>query len=186
MARRNQRREGSRQETRGSTGVAGVSGTPETPAVPDRACATKLVWPIELPSVSAPFVSDKLVLNHTWPVGLDQSTSCTLPAPALRATHGNPPSPDCRRPTPSAASGCRARSRSAYGYVTFSGIDPTTLDLSTYGTPVDVPVRRQQNEFGISYWFSPRLVVKVAYQINDEPGFHLHDNQFLTEFAWGW
>ena len=65
-------------------------------------------------------------------------------------------------------------------------IDATTLDLSTFATPIDVPVRRQQNEFGINYYFSPRMLVKVAYQINDEPGFHLHDNQFITEFAWGW
>jgi hypothetical protein len=73
-----------------------------------------------------------------------------------------------------------------YCYVDFQGIDPTTLDLSTFATPIDVPVRRQQNEFGINYWFSPRLVVKVAYQINDEPGFPLHDNQFISELAWGW
>jgi hypothetical protein len=73
-----------------------------------------------------------------------------------------------------------------YSYVDFRGIDPTTLDLTTFSTPVDVPVRRQQNEFGINYWISPRLVWKVAYQINDEPGFHLHDNQFITELAWGW
>jgi hypothetical protein len=73
-----------------------------------------------------------------------------------------------------------------YSYVDFRGIDPTTLDLTTFTTPVDVPVRRQQNEFGINYWISPRLVWKVAYQINDEPGFHLHDNQFITELAWGW
>jgi len=73
-----------------------------------------------------------------------------------------------------------------YAYVDIRGIDATTLDLSQYGTPVDVPVRRQQNEFGINYWIYPRMVFKVAYQINDEPGFHLHDNQFLTELAWGW
>jgi hypothetical protein len=73
-----------------------------------------------------------------------------------------------------------------YAYVDFRGIDATALDLSTYSTPIDVPVRRQQNEVGIDYWFSPRLVWKFAYQINDEPGFHLHDNQFLTELAWGW
>ncbi len=73
-----------------------------------------------------------------------------------------------------------------YGYVNFSGIDPTTLDLTTYSTPMDVPVRRQQNEIGIDYYFYPRMVLKCAYQINDEPGFHLHDNQFLTELAWGW
>src|SRR6202043_1878670 len=70
-----------------------------------------------------------------------------------------------------------------YAYVNFKGIDPTTLDLTTFATPVDVPVRRQQNEFGVNYWFTPRLVIKFAYQINDEPGFHLHDNQVLTELA---
>jgi hypothetical protein len=73
-----------------------------------------------------------------------------------------------------------------YSYVDFRGIDPTTLDLTTFSTPVDVPVRRQQSEFGINYYFYPRMVLKCAYQINDEPGFHLHDNQFITELAWGW
>jgi hypothetical protein len=73
-----------------------------------------------------------------------------------------------------------------YSYIDIRGIDATTLDLSAYGTPVDVPIRRQQNEFGIDYWIYPRMVIKVAYQINDEPGFHLHDNQFITELAWGW
>ena len=73
-----------------------------------------------------------------------------------------------------------------YGYVDFRGIDPTTLDLTKYSSPVDVPVRRQQNEIGVNYWFTPRAVIKFAFQINDEPGFHLHDNQFITELAWGW
>jgi hypothetical protein len=73
-----------------------------------------------------------------------------------------------------------------YTWVDFHGIDPTALDLTTFSTPIDVPVRRQQNEFGINYYFYPRCVLKVAYQINDEPGFHLHDNQFISEFAWGW
>ncbi len=73
-----------------------------------------------------------------------------------------------------------------YSYVDFHGIDATTLDLTTFATPIDVPVRRQQNEFGINYYFYPRMVLKCAYQINDEPGFHLHDNQFITELAWGW
>jgi hypothetical protein len=73
-----------------------------------------------------------------------------------------------------------------YAFVEFKGIDPTGLDLTTFGTPMDVPVRRQQNEFGINYYFAPRMMLKCAYQINDERGFHLHDNQFLTELAWGW
>jgi hypothetical protein len=73
-----------------------------------------------------------------------------------------------------------------YGYVDFNGIDPHSLDLASYGSPVDVPVRRQQNEVGVNYYFYPRMVLHCAYQINDEPNFHLHDNQFITELAWGW
>jgi hypothetical protein len=73
-----------------------------------------------------------------------------------------------------------------YTYVDFNGIDPTALDLTTFSTPIDVPIRRQQNEFGVNYYFYPRMVLKFAYQVNDEPNHHLHDNQFLTELAWGW
>jgi len=73
-----------------------------------------------------------------------------------------------------------------FSFVEFKGIDPTALDLTTFSTPIDVPVRRQQNEIGLNYYFYPRLVLKCAYQINDEPGFHLHDNQFLAELDWGW
>jgi hypothetical protein len=73
-----------------------------------------------------------------------------------------------------------------YCYTDFHGIDPTALDLTTFSTPVDVPVRRQQYEFGINYYFYPRLVLKFAYQVNDEPGFSLHDNQVISELAWGW
>jgi hypothetical protein len=73
-----------------------------------------------------------------------------------------------------------------YSYVDFHGIDATQLDLTTFSSPIDVPVRRQQNEFGINYWFYQRMVLKCAYQINDEPRFHLHDNQFIAELAWGW
>jgi hypothetical protein len=73
-----------------------------------------------------------------------------------------------------------------YCYVNFPGIDAYELDLTAFGTPVDIPVRRQQNEVGINYYFYPRMVLKAAYQINDETAFHLHDNQFITELAWGW
>jgi hypothetical protein len=73
-----------------------------------------------------------------------------------------------------------------YSYVTFPGIDANELDLTTFASPIDVPVRRQQNQFGINYYFYPRMVMKLAYQINDEPKFHLHDNQFIAELDWGW
>jgi hypothetical protein len=73
-----------------------------------------------------------------------------------------------------------------FGYVTFPGVPAVALDLTAFATPMDVPVRRRQSEIGLNYWFSPRLVLKAAYQINDEPQFHLHDNQFIAELAWGW
>jgi hypothetical protein len=73
-----------------------------------------------------------------------------------------------------------------YGYVDFHGIDPSALNLAAYATPIDVPIRRQQHEFGINYYFYPRLVLKCAYQVNDEPNHHLRDNQFISELAWGW
>jgi hypothetical protein len=73
-----------------------------------------------------------------------------------------------------------------YSWVDFKGIDPAALNLGAYATPIDVPVHRQQHEIGLNYYFAPRLLLKCAYQINDEPGFHLHDNQFITELAWGW
>jgi len=73
-----------------------------------------------------------------------------------------------------------------FSWADFHGIDPAALDLSTYSTPVDVPVRRYQNEIGINYYFYQRMDVKFAYQINTEPGFPLHDNQFMSELAWGW
>src|SRR5262249_43974865 len=73
-----------------------------------------------------------------------------------------------------------------YSYCKFHGIDPAALDLTTFSTPVDVPVRRHQSEFGINYYFYPRMVLKCAYQINDEPRVHLTSNQFITELAWGW
>jgi hypothetical protein len=73
-----------------------------------------------------------------------------------------------------------------YSYVDFRGIDPTTLDLTTFSTPIDVPIRRQQNAFGINYYFYPRMMLQVAYEINDEPKNHLNDNNFMTQLAWGW
>ena len=72
-----------------------------------------------------------------------------------------------------------------YSHVNFSGIDPTTLDLSTFASPIDVPVKRDQYEFGLNYYFYASLVLKAAYEINNEPGFQLHDNQFVMQLAWG-
>jgi len=73
-----------------------------------------------------------------------------------------------------------------FGWADFHGIDPNNLVVSSYATPVDVPVRRYQNEFGINYYFYQRMALKFAYQINSQPGFPMNDNQFMSELAWGW
>jgi hypothetical protein len=72
-----------------------------------------------------------------------------------------------------------------YSYTRFSGIDPTALDLTAFSDPRDIPVTRHQTAFGINYWFYPSMVLQVAYEINHEPGFPLHDNFFMTQLGLG-
>jgi hypothetical protein len=72
-----------------------------------------------------------------------------------------------------------------YSRTWFSGIDPTSLDLTTFATPVDVPVKRDQYTVGINYWFYASLVAQFAYEFNQEPGFRLHDNLFMAQLGWG-
>jgi hypothetical protein len=72
-----------------------------------------------------------------------------------------------------------------YSRARFSGIDPTTLELKEFSSPLDVPVDRDQYTFGINYYFYPSLVWKFAYEINSERGIDLKDNVFLTQLAWG-
>jgi hypothetical protein len=72
-----------------------------------------------------------------------------------------------------------------FGRAWFSGIDPTALDLTTFATPVDVPVNRNQYTIGINYWFYASLVAQVAYEFNQERGFPLHDNMFMAQLGWG-
>jgi hypothetical protein len=73
-----------------------------------------------------------------------------------------------------------------FSWADFHGINASALDLSSYDTPIDAPIRRYQNEFGINYYFYQRMELKCAYQINTEPGNPQRDNQFMTELAWGW
>ncbi len=73
-----------------------------------------------------------------------------------------------------------------FSWADFHGINPASVAVSDYDTPIDVPVPRYQNEFGINYYFYQRMELKVAYQINTEPGNSLHDNNLMSELAWGW
>jgi hypothetical protein len=73
-----------------------------------------------------------------------------------------------------------------YSYANFNGIDPAGLDFTGFDTLVDVPVNRNQYTFGVNYYPYPSLIVKVAYEINQESGgLHLHDNVFMAQLAWG-
>jgi hypothetical protein len=72
-----------------------------------------------------------------------------------------------------------------YSYTAFHGIDPTALNLTTFATPVDVPVNGNQYTFGVNYWVYPSLVLQFAYEINQQRGFALHDNIFMAQLGWG-
>jgi hypothetical protein len=72
-----------------------------------------------------------------------------------------------------------------YGYTSFTGIRPGMLDLTTFATPVDVPVNRNQYTLGINYWFYASLVAQVAYEFNEERGRSLRDNVFIAQLGWG-
>jgi hypothetical protein len=72
-----------------------------------------------------------------------------------------------------------------YSRVWFHGIDPTALDVTTFATPIDVPVNREQWTFGFNYYFYPSMALRLAYEINHElNGIDLHDNEFLGQFVW--
>lgn len=72
-----------------------------------------------------------------------------------------------------------------YSRARFNGIDPTTLDMTAFNSPLDAPVDRDQYTFGINYYFYASLILKFAYEINHERGINLKDNVFLTQLAWG-
>jgi hypothetical protein len=72
-----------------------------------------------------------------------------------------------------------------YSRARFRGIDPNTLDLTVFETPVSAPVDRDQYTFGFNYYFYPSLVVKFAYEINHERLQTLKDTAFLAQVAWG-
>jgi hypothetical protein len=72
-----------------------------------------------------------------------------------------------------------------YSRVWFHGIDPTMLDPTTFATPVDVPVNRDQYTFGINYYFYASMALRLAYEVNHEfSPINLHDNVFLGQFVW--
>jgi hypothetical protein len=73
-----------------------------------------------------------------------------------------------------------------YGFANFHGINPKALDQTAFGSPLDVPVTRDQYTFGINYYFYPSMILKLAYEINREHGLNLHDDAFLVQGIWAY
>lgn len=72
-----------------------------------------------------------------------------------------------------------------YGLERFVGIDPSALDFTTFSDLTFVPVDRNQYTCSLNYYFYPSLILKFAYEINQElHGINLHDNVFFSQMVW--
>ncbi|MDE2509087.1 MAG: hypothetical protein KGM43_17930 [Planctomycetota bacterium] len=65
----------------------------------------------------------------------------------------------------------------------FHGIDQAHLDPSTYSSPVNAPLNRNQYTIGLNYYLYASSILKFAYEINTETGSSLRDNVFMIQFA---
>jgi hypothetical protein len=67
----------------------------------------------------------------------------------------------------------------------FRGINQAAVasNVSSFSSPMDAPVDRNQYTIGINYYFYPSAVLKFAYEINSELNKSLHDNVFMVQFA---
>jgi len=65
----------------------------------------------------------------------------------------------------------------------FDGINQAGLNVSAYSSPVQAPVNRNQYTFGLNYYLYASTMLKVAYEINQELGRNLKDNQLMMMFA---
>ena len=63
----------------------------------------------------------------------------------------------------------------------FRGIDQAAVaaNVSSFGTPMDAPVDRNQYTIGLNYYLYPSTIFKIAYEINQELHRDLKDNVLL-------
>lgn len=77
-----------------------------------------------------------------------------------------------------------------FDHVMFNGINLAQTGLNFGGLGQNYarqPIDRNRYTIGANYWFTPSLVAKVAFEVNDELGVpSVRDNGFLAQFAWGW
>jgi hypothetical protein len=65
----------------------------------------------------------------------------------------------------------------------FHGINQAKVDPTTFDTPMDAPVNRNQYTLGINYYFYATAFMKFAYELNDELHRDFRDNVFMAQFV---
>ncbi len=72
-----------------------------------------------------------------------------------------------------------------YSEARFAGINQAgaAVNVSSFGTPMDAPVDRNQYTIGVNYYLFPVTIFKIAYEINQELHTNLHDNVLFMQFA---
>jgi hypothetical protein len=70
-----------------------------------------------------------------------------------------------------------------YSDARFRGINQHALDVTTFATPMDAPLDRNQYTIGLNYYLYPSTIIKFAYEINQEVHRDLKDNIFYMQFA---
>ncbi len=70
--------------------------------------------------------------------------------------------------------------------VRFDGINLAATGLD-FGARDRIPIDRHRYAVGLNFYLYESLIVKLAYEINDELGApEIRDNGFLAQLAWGW
>jgi len=67
----------------------------------------------------------------------------------------------------------------------FRGINQAAVasNVSSFATPMDAPVDRNQYTLGLNYYLTPVTIFKIAYEINQELHRDLKDNVLFLQFA---
>ncbi len=67
----------------------------------------------------------------------------------------------------------------------FRGINQAgaAANVSSFATPMDAPVDRNQYTIGLNYYLFPATIFKIAYEINEELKVNLKDNVLFMQFA---
>ena len=72
-----------------------------------------------------------------------------------------------------------------YSDARFRGINQAAVasNVSSFATPMDAPVDRNQYTIGVNYYLFPATIFKLAYEINQELRHDLKDNVLFMQFA---